>query len=286
MSARSPVALLAHCYLTLDLELTLAYLQLIMTPALRQHVFVDADNVHFVDAIQRGPEQFNFLFRGPNPLTPDPPYSFNYKGLCDGLETAAMKARNVLQKPYRIIDINLMQWENADEVPMILTECKFFRDYSDLGEFHFWETNGTGLCAMDEALADPNVRNHLAISISSWLGDRLESRMEQLHNWLEFEPPTTVVYAHCEGGIDRTGELMGAYYLRWLNKSWAEMNALNFAIANRAFGCNNYRATLWYCIYLVEALQFKLDYRQAFKCYDPGDPPEGHYACGSPDPGQ
>src|SRR5205085_2054870 len=163
---------------------------------------------------QRGPEQFNFLFRGPNPLTPDPPYSFNYKSLCEGMESAAMKAERVLQKPYRIIDINLMQWENADEVPMILTECKFFRDYSDLGE------------------------------------------------------------------------LMGAYYLRWLNKSWAEMNALNFAIANRAFGCNNYRATLWYCIYLVEALQFKLDYRQAFKCYDPGDPPEGHYACDSPDPGQ
>ena len=75
---------------------------------------------------------------------------------------------------------------------------------------------------------------------------------------------------------------MGAYYLRWLNKSWAEMNALNFAIANRAFGCNNYRATLWYCIYLVESLQFKLDYSQTFKCYDPGDQPDGHYACGSP----
>jgi hypothetical protein len=253
-----------------------------MTPDLNQHVFVDVDNVHLVDAIQRGPEQFNFLFRGPNPLTPDPPYSFNYRGLCDAMERAATQAAHVLQKPYRIIDINLMQWENADEVPMILTEYKFFRDCFELGEFHFWETNGAGLCALDEALADPRVRNYLAANISSWLGDQLESRMEQLHNWLAFEPPTTVVYAHCEGGIDRTGELMGAYYLRWLNKSWAEMNALNFAIANRAFGCNNYRATLWYCIYLAESLQFKLDYQQAFKCYDPGDQPDGHYACGSP----
>jgi hypothetical protein len=253
-----------------------------MPPGLHEHVFVNIDNVHLVDAIQSPiTEHFNFLFRGPNPLTPDPPYALDYKTLCEVMENAAGNVGYVLQKPYRIIDINLMQWENANEVPMILTEYKFFRDYPELGEFHFWETNGTGLCAMDEAFADPKTRNHLASNIESWLGDQLDSRVQQLHNWLEFEPATTVVYAHCEGGIDRTGELMGAYYLRWLKKSWAEMNALNFAIANRTFGCNNYRAALWYCIYLAEAQGFKLDYSQAFKCYDPGYPPEGHYACGS-----
>jgi hypothetical protein len=142
---------------------------------------------------------------------------------------------------------------------------------------------GTGLCAMDDAFAVPNVRSYLAKNIESWLGDQLHDRMQQLHNFLAFEPPTTVVYAHCEGGIDRTGELMGAYYLRWLNKSWAEMNQLNAEIANRPFGCDNYRATLWYSIYLVETLQFKLDYTQAFECADPGYM-DGHYACGSPPP--
>jgi len=136
---------------------------------------------------------------------------------------------------------------------------------------------------MDDAFAVPNVRSYLAKNIESWLGDQLDDRMQQLHNFLAFEPPTTVVYAHCEGGIDRTGELMGAYYLRWLNKSWAEMNQLNAEIANRPFGCDNYRATLWYCIYLVETLQFKLDYTQAFECADPGYM-DGHYACGSPPP--
>jgi hypothetical protein len=252
-----------------------------MPPGLHEHVFVSADNVHLVDAIQPpNSDNFNFLFRGPNPLTPDPPYSFDYKSLCAAMENAAMQRGHELQKPYRIVDINLMQWENANEVPMILTEYEFFRDYPLLGEFHFWETNGTGLCPMDAAI-DPNARSYLAKNIESWLGDQLDSRMQQLHNFLAFEPPTTVVYAHCEGGIDRTGELMGAYYLRWLNQSWEEMNALNFAIACRPFGCNNYRATLWYCIYLAEALGYKLDYTHAFQCYDP--PPTGAwYACGSP----
>lgn len=255
-----------------------------MSPAVHENVFVSVDNVRFVDAVESptDPGHFNFLFRGPNPLTPNPPYSFDYQTLCAGMENAAAQADHQLQPPYRLIDINLMQWENADEVPMILTELKFFRDYPLRGEFHFWETNGTGLCAMDEAL-DPEARCYLAKSLESWLGDQLEDRMQQLHNFLTFEPPTTVVYAHCEGGIDRTGELMGAYYLRWLKKSWAEMNQLNAEIANRPFGCNNYRATLWYCIYLVEALQFDLDYSQAFKCADPGYA-DGHYACGSPPP--
>jgi hypothetical protein len=255
-----------------------------MPPAVHEHVFVSVDNVRFVDAFLTPSERFNFLFRGPNPLTPDPPYSFDYTTLCAGMENAAAQAGYSLQPPYRIIDINLMQWENANEVPMILTEYKFFRDYPLRGEFHFWETNGTGLCAMDEAFADSNVRNYLAMNIESWLGDQLDQRMEQLHNWLMFEPASTVIYAHCEGGIDRTGELMGAYYLRWLNKSWDKMNQLNAEIANRPFGCNNYRATLWYCIYLVEALKFKLDYTQAFKCADPGYLTDGHYACGSPPP--
>ncbi len=238
-----------------------------MTPNIRQHIFVDIDNIHFVDAIQPPNSPYhNFLLRGPNPLTPDPPYSFNYKGLCDGMENAARSAGFLLEKPYRLIDINLMQWENADEVPMILTEYKFFRDYPELGEFHFWETNGTGLYAMDEALADPKVRSYLATNLSAWLGDQLDKRMYQLHDFLEFEPTPTVVYAHCEGGIDRTGELIGAYYLRWMNKSWAEMNELNAKIANRPFGCNDYRATLWYCIYLAEVLKFPLDYTQVFKC--------------------
>ncbi len=257
-----------------------------MTPELNEHVFVDVNNVHFVDAVQTASGQFNFLFRGPNPLTADPPYTLNYHGLCDAIENAAATARAPLTKPYRLVDINLMQWGNANEVAMILAEHNFFRDYPELGEFHFWETNGTGLCPLEPPLNNPAVQQYLATNLASWLGDELadqadqSGRMQQLRSWLEAENDMpNVIYAHCEGGIDRTGELMGAYYLRWMGKSWAEINQLNFEIANRAFGCNNFRATLWYCIYLVEVMQFKLDYSQAFKCYDWGDPPDGHYGC-------
>jgi len=261
-----------------------------MSADIHEYLFVDDLNVLFVDAVPSGNSgQYNFLFRGPNPLTSTQPYQFNYDVLTASMENAARGAGYTLQQPYRLIDINLLQWENANEVPMIEAEYNFFLDRPDLGEFHFWETNGTGLCPLTPPLNDPAVQQYLATNLADWLTDRLADlppdqqppgRMQQLRTWLEEENAVpNVIYAHCEGGIDRTGELMGAYYLRWMNKSWAEMNEINAKVANRPFGCGNYRATLWYCIYLVEVLGYQLDYSQAFECSDPNGP---WYACGTP----
>jgi len=254
-------------------------------------IFIDFHNVVFVDRVGN-----NFLFRGPLPLTaspePNQPYLFNFHGLRQGMENAANKAGHELTWPYRVIDINLLQWENANEIPMIETEYKFFQDRPDLGEFHFWETNGTGLCPVEPPLSDPNVQNYLATNLGIWLTDRLADlppdqqppgRMQQLRTWLETETEVpTMIYAHCEGGIDRTGELMGAYYLRWMGKTWAEMNCLNYRITEphnpRPFGCGNYRAVLWYAIYLNEVFNYDHNYNEAFPC---SDWPKPHFGCGS-----
>lgn len=263
-----------------------------MSADIHDYIFVDGSNVLFVDAVPYpdGSGRYNFLFRGPNPLTSTQPYQFQYGLLEDNMMTAAAAAGFQLSQPFHLIDINLLQWENANEVPMIEAEYNFFQDNPGLGEFQFWETNGTGLCPLQPPLNDPAVQQYLATNLPLWLTDRLADlppdqqppgRMQQLRYWLEAQNDMpNVIYAHCEGGKDRTGELMGAYYLRWLNKSWAEMNELNYRVepSNRPFGCNNYRATLWYCMYLVEVFGFPLDYSQAFECADPNGP---WYACAS-----
>lgn len=41
----------------------------------------------------------------------------------------------------------------------------------------------------------------------------------------------TVIYLHCECGCDRTGEIGGAYALRYLNKSYSEVVAWDTSIA-------------------------------------------------------
>jgi len=161
---------------------------------IRENITVDPYNVVFVDRVKD-----NFLFRGPNPVVqnsqPGPPYSFDYGGLTTAIAIAAQRAGQSLPQPYRLIEINLLQWGNANEIPMILAEYNFFQYAQELGEFHFWETNGTGLCAVAPPLSDPGVQDYLARNLPIWLTDNLADqppnatpgRMQQLGLWMNEE---------------------------------------------------------------------------------------------------
>ncbi|MDX6612040.1 MAG: hypothetical protein QOD75_1226 [Blastocatellia bacterium] len=239
---------------------------------------VDEFNVLLVDQIGS-----NFLCRGPNPvIVNNGECSFDYQGLKDSIRAAVPD----VPEHFRLIDINLLQLENANEIPMIKAEKEFFDGAPEAGEFHFWETQGTTVCAMDEVFSsNPSLRDWFALNLDNWLADPLIARIETLHFWLENMPEPTVIFAHCEGGIDRTGELMGAYYLRWKGFSWEEMNSTNEKVANRVFGCNNYRATLWYCLYLVVQFGFELDFTVPQLCFDWDVNPHAHFGCGGPTKG-
>jgi hypothetical protein len=59
--------------------------------------------------------------------------------------------------------------------------------------------------------------------------------MDTLHGYMT-EPPVTlpqVIYMHCEAGTDRTGEVSGAYYLKWLNMTFPEALHVDNTIQNR-----------------------------------------------------
>ena len=221
----------------------------------------DVENVHYVDGVGT-----NFLFRGAQPLLGSGSYTFNCAGLKSALGKAAAAAGVTLPGDYRFIVVNLMQWANEDEIPKILAERQFFLDHPHLGDFFFWDTSGTELCALSEPLCNEVVRTYLAMNLDGWLGDQLVARTETLREMLLLPQVPTVVYAHCNAGDDRTGEMMGAYYLRWMNKSWKEVNVLNRKYAGLPFGCSNYRATQWYGLYLLCTYQYALDMSEAFEC--------------------
>jgi hypothetical protein len=229
-------------------------------------------NVHFVDSYTNS-NGTNYLFRGSLPLihNEDDSYTFNTPGLKDAILQAAAEAKVELPEIYQIRDINLLQWQNPDEDPRILTEYYHFLNNPGDGEFLFWETNGTGVCPLDQPLMEPAVRNYLALNLDQWLGDQLVYRMDMLRSYLETDTTPTVIYAHCEGGMDRTGELMAAYYMRWMGMSWSDANALNTKFAGRPFGCNNYRAAVWYAIYLYLTTGKPEDYAQPFQCDNAGN---------------
>src|SRR5205085_2238838 len=83
------------------------------------------------------------------------------------------------------------------------------------------------------------------------------TRVGQLHAWLTtgLRNPANlplVLYIHCEGGCDRTGELSGAYAMGYLNKTWRQINEMNHeACGPRPFGCGNFIAARWYCLWLA-----------------------------------
>jgi hypothetical protein len=215
----------------------------------------------------------NFLFRGGLPLAGHPP-AFNYKGLKQAIINAGNRAGVKVPSSFYIIDVNFLNIENPRDARRIFVEQKFFQTRPALGRIQVWGINGTHLNAKDPSLAAS--REYLARNLDSWLSDKLASRVETLREWLEGSAPVfhgkkklpIVIYIHCVAGCDRTGEFSGAYYLRYLNKSWEEMNALNRSMCrhNRPFGCKNYRAVQWYCLWLNLERGFSLNWWKQFPC--------------------
>ncbi|MGE5582022.1 MAG: protein-tyrosine phosphatase family protein [Bacillota bacterium] len=225
-------------------------------------------NVHFVDSV--GP---NLLFRGALPQAGKPAV-FDYKGLKKAITKAGEAAGITVPASFYLIDLNLLNVENPKDADLIYNEYKFFKKTPRLGRIQVWGITGTKLSPKDPALI--GCRDYLARNLDNWLADRLATRVTALRRWLE-NPESflgknpkmpVVVYVHCVAGCDRTGEVIGAYYLRYKNKTWEEMNILNRSMCrnNRPFGCRNYRADQWYSLWLNLTQGYSLNWQTEFPC--------------------
>jgi hypothetical protein len=238
-------------------------------------------SLRLVDHLDKGgvfSPTFTALVRGPlpsNAVDGGTSYAFDYSGL-----TYAINAQLPSPTPYYLIDVCLL---HANETAEITAEQTFFNDNPHLGELILWDTNGTATCVFE---VDPAKRENCARTLDSWLPEPLVARIEQIRQWLESpspqaDLPSVVVYVHCDGGCDRTGEMIGAYLLRIPKMTWEQMYATNIP-CGRPFGCNNYRAVQWYAYYLNYALGYSIaDIGYDGGCYD------GHSNAGfGPDAGE
>lgn len=212
-------------------------------------------NVYFVDSAGS-----NFLFRGARPLIEEKgsPVKFNYKGLYNAIVSAGEKAGVTVPSNFTLIDVSLMWVDNPDESALIFAEYSFFKSYPELGQLHYWMTKGAKLSPADPLFAaSRDYRDYLAADIDSWLDDPLVFRVSLLREWLENPSKLgvtgpIVIYVHCYGGCDRTGELIGSYYLRYKNKSWEEVRALNGERCrpDRGYETDQCNALQWYGLWL------------------------------------
>jgi hypothetical protein len=220
----------------------------------------------------------NFLFRGPSPVLThkDGSSFFDYDGLQAAI--AAAPNRPPLPSSYYLVLINLV---HSNEGPHITVEADFFRQSTckdpnpnqDKGQVQFWDTYGTDRCYFQ---TEPWLQHELIATLEEWLLDPLIWRVATLRSWLEdpatlpLQPqpplpkiaPPIVVYVHCDGGCDRTSEMIGGYRLRYLPSSWTMQNAwsnmCNEHPCSKVMGCGNYKALQWYAFWLNQTQGYSL----------------------------
>jgi len=224
-------------------------------------------SVRFVDEVGE-----NYLSRVPHFLK-DNDTKFDVASL-----KAAIKfERTWIPDRYYLVDINLVHAHEA----ALAAEIAFFNEHPSEGQLIWWDTNGTDVCCFD--VTDPDKFAQMVATLDEWISDEPISRVDTLRSWLETpklpkRSPTGVpyvFYVHCDGGCDRTGELIGTYRLRYMGWSWLRMwneQPCNDSEGHpRPMGCNNYRTVQWYAFWLKQQLGFNLtDVGCEAGCSDPG----------------
>lgn len=206
-------------------------------------------SLRYVDSVTTG-AQPTFLFRGPRPLIQTGPNSWQFDAT--GLDAALRAASPTTLPPdYYLVDVNLLHANQGYEVS---AEIAYFDANPNLGEVHWWQTTGTEQCYF---ALPPDMQKDMLQTFDQWLPEPLIWGTATLRYWLSIPPQPqfapspvpAVIYVHCDGGCDRTGEFMGAYWLRYKNPNWQDMYTNNQPCGNPP-GCDNYRALQWYAFWL------------------------------------
>ena len=104
-------------------------------------------------------------------------------------------------------------------------EKKFWSDPStkEFGTFVNWPLGLAGILSPKHF---PASKVQSMANGSVWKLDQIPDRIQQIRNWLLTPLPnkkTLVQYVHCTAGCDRTGEVIGAYRMRYNNANTIDM---------------------------------------------------------------
>eukprot|EP00041_Stephanoeca_diplocostata_P006820 m.94682 g.94682 ORF g.94682 m.94682 type:complete len:242 (+) comp16559_c0_seq1:76-801(+) len=197
----------------------------------------DPKRTRFIDQVGN-----NWVFRGNEPIINK---SFAYTELVESMRMTATAAGKMLPTNFTIVDQTLL---NPSELPDEITEKDFFKKNPDLGRYENWIIAGS-------LFGPPSVNasrlKYMAEHLDDWDLDKLPDRMKELRTTLETVTALpTVVYIHCEAGTDRTGEVSGAYYLKFLNYTMPQAVDVDNHIQNRDMSKYSLNGLRWYCYYL------------------------------------
>ena len=207
---------------------------------LANHGFYNSARLSLIDQVGD-----NLLFRGNLPIQDG---VFVFDKLIKDMRASLDADSKPIDEGFELVMVSLIN--EKTEAADLQTEQQWFSDNSDKGRMIHLPIYGS---LVDPARFPSPLRNELAKRLKDH--DKLPQRIDIIRELLEQQGNRQkVVYVHCEAGVDRTGEVMGAYSMRYLNMSYQTAIDKNAQIADRQMSRFATYGMRWYGYYLIENL--------------------------------
>lgn len=202
--------------------------------------------IHLVD---HDPATGNLLFRGNMPTNGS--HDFALETLLQYLRQRANESSVPFPHAgeFTLYDISL---NNDFDGKDFKAERDFWNDPStaSLGKFINWPLGLAGILSPSHFSAS---KVQSMANGSVWKIDQIPDRVQQIRNWLTTPLPSKkplVQYVHCTAGCDRTGEVVGAYRMRYNSNNVVDMYTKDVAECGRPPNYWSTTALEWFCEYI------------------------------------
>lgn len=199
-------------------------------------------NPGLVSLLAHDTHSVNYLFRGNMPIVND---ELSYKALVTALKNAT--PGQALPDQFFLIDISLVNSINPNEAKDLGIERRFWNANATLGQVINHPVYGSLTSPHDFPEAERK-RLEMIPTLSST--DVLLENIQSLLMTKQLNGLPLVLYIHCEGGKDRTGEVAAAYAMRYLGSTYADAYANAKRIAGRDISSFSRNELQWYAYYL------------------------------------
>lgn len=218
---------------------------------------IDFNKVHLVDAQSSrgsGYASNSFLFRGNAPLVNSPSTGepvFAYDEVLNYTRTRVAEANGTFPANNSLVYLVDITFENVFD-KFFENEALFWANATnaDKGKYLHWELLG----AVEWATGMTTAEQDAMIQAGTvWKEDQVPVRIQLVRDMLLNGPPSgydaLVVYVHCAGGCDRTGEFVGSYRMNFFHTAQlAPIYAQDVQECGRAPDYFASGALGWFCL--------------------------------------
>jgi len=204
----------------------------------------------------------NYLYRGNSPVVNDS--YFGYNELASYFKIRANDVNLTFPSSFYFIDVSLTDMFGKD----YYVEKVFWAKHGNDGNFgilfHWAVLESPGLVPPNW-IPDPILRNKLCDGNKIWFIDQIPTRISYVNSVLTSQRADklpVVIYVHCEGGCDRTGEFIASYRLQYSKlQNITEIYNLDVQECGRAPNDFATSSIEWFCVC----------YKEQTKHYDIGN---------------